>query len=40
DTPLPARRAWSPIPIPYEGRPWFLPLAGIGFAMQDRWEER
>ena len=40
DVPLPGRRSWSPIPIPYEGHPWFLPIAGIGFAMQDRWEER
>lgn len=40
DAPLPASLAWRPLPIPYEGRPWFLPLAGLGFAIEDRWVER
>jgi len=40
DPPLPARIAWSPVPVPYEGVPWFLPFAGIGFALEDWWNER
>ena len=40
DAPLPAQLSWRPFAIPYEGRPWFLPFAGIGFALQDRWDER
>ena len=40
DPPLPARIAWHPIPVPYEGFPWFLPVAGIGFALEDWWNER
>lgn len=38
--PLPARLTWPPFPIPYEGRPWFLPLAGVAFAAEDAWQER
>ena len=40
DPPLPARIAWHPVPVPYEGLPWFLPFAGIGFALEDWWNER
>jgi len=40
DPPLPARIAWHPVPVPYEGLPWFLPFAGIGFALEDGWSER
>lgn len=40
EPPLPARISWPPLPIPYEGVPWFLPLAGIGFAIEDWWNER
>ncbi|MEY3726044.1 MAG: hypothetical protein RI971_621 [Chloroflexota bacterium] len=40
DPPLPARIAWHPVPVPYEGIPWFLPIAGIGFALEDWWNER
>jgi glycine/D-amino acid oxidase-like deaminating enzyme len=40
DPPLPARIAWHPVPVPYEGLPWFLPFAGIGFALEDWWSER
>ncbi len=40
DAPLPAQIPWSPLPVPYEGSPWFLPFAGIGFAVQDWWSER
>ena len=40
DAPLPSSLPWRPLPIPYEGHPWFLPLAGIGFALEDRWAER
>jgi hypothetical protein len=40
DAPLPALLGWRPLPLPYEGHPWFLPLAGIGFALEDRWIER
>jgi len=40
DPPLPARIAWHPVPVPYEGLPWFLPVAGIGFALEDWWNER
>jgi glycine/D-amino acid oxidase-like deaminating enzyme len=40
DPPLPARIAWQPVPVPYEGLPWFLPFAGIGFALEDWWNER
>lgn len=40
DAPLPALLPWRPLPLPYEGRPWFLPLAGMGFAFEDRWAER
>ena len=38
--PLPAKLNWSPVPVPYEGHPWFLPIAGIGFALQDWLDER
>ena len=24
------------VPVPYEGRPWFLPIAGEWFRLQDR----
>ena len=40
DAPLPALLSWRPLPFPYEGHPWFLPLAGFGFALEDRWAER
>jgi len=40
DPPLPARIPWHPVPVPYEGIPWFLPIAGIGFALEDWWNER
>ena len=40
DPPLPARIGWPPVPVPYEGIPWFLPIAGIGFALEDWWNER
>jgi glycine/D-amino acid oxidase-like deaminating enzyme len=40
DPPLPARIPWHPVPVPYEGFPWFLPFAGIGFALEDWWNER
>ena len=40
DPPLPARIPWNPVPVPYEGHPWFLPFAGIGFAIDDWWNER
>ena len=40
DAPLPARIGWRPVPIPYEGNPWFLPIAGLGFAIEDRLAER
>lgn len=40
EPPLPAQIPWSPLPLPYEGVPWFLPFAGIGFALQDWWSER
>jgi glycine/D-amino acid oxidase-like deaminating enzyme len=40
DPPLPTRIGWPPVPVPYEGIPWFLPIAGIGFALEDWWYER
>jgi glycine/D-amino acid oxidase-like deaminating enzyme len=40
DPPLPAHIPWHPVPVPYEGFPWFLPFAGIGFALEDWWNER
>ena len=38
--PLAAELPWSPVPLPYEGFPWFLPLAGVGFAIEDALSER
>ncbi|MEY4667288.1 MAG: hypothetical protein RIQ87_1068 [Chloroflexota bacterium] len=38
--PLAAQLPWSPVPLPYEGFPWFLPLAGVGFAIEDALTER
>lgn len=40
EPPLPATIPWHAVPIPYEGNPWFLPFAGIGFALQDWLSER
>lgn len=40
EAPLPATIPWHALPIPYEGHPWFLPFAGIGFALQDWLNER
>lgn len=40
EAPLPATIPWHALPIPYEGHPWFLPIAGIGFALQDWLNER
>jgi glycine/D-amino acid oxidase-like deaminating enzyme len=38
--PRAAELPWSPVPLPYEGFPWFLPLAGVGFAIEDALTER
>jgi glycine/D-amino acid oxidase-like deaminating enzyme len=40
--PAPAlsRLKFPLVPAPYEGRPWFLPLAGEWFRLQDRLSRR
>jgi glycine/D-amino acid oxidase-like deaminating enzyme len=35
-----ARLTFPLVPAPYEGRPWFLPLAGEWFRLQDRLAAR
>lgn len=38
--PLLARVGFPLVPAPYEGRPWFLPLAGEWYRLRDRLERR
>jgi glycine/D-amino acid oxidase-like deaminating enzyme len=38
--PALARLGFPLVPAPYEGRPWFLPLAGEWFRLQDRLAAR
>ncbi|TFG67889.1 MAG: hypothetical protein E4H24_05000 [Thermomicrobiales bacterium] len=28
------------VPVPYEGRPWFLPIVGEWYRIQDRLDAR
>jgi hypothetical protein len=36
EPPALARLTFPLVPVPYEGRPWFLPFAGEWFRLQDR----
>jgi glycine/D-amino acid oxidase-like deaminating enzyme len=40
EPPALARLPFPLVPAPYEGRPWFLPLAGEWFRLQDRLASR
>jgi glycine/D-amino acid oxidase-like deaminating enzyme len=40
EAPVLARLKFPLVPAPYEGRPWFLPLAGEWFRFQDRMAAR
>jgi glycine/D-amino acid oxidase-like deaminating enzyme len=40
DAPVLARLRFPLVPVPYEGRAWFLPLAGEWFRIQDRLAAR
>ena len=36
EAPALSRLTFPLVPAPYEGRPWFLPVAGEWFRLQDR----
>jgi glycine/D-amino acid oxidase-like deaminating enzyme len=40
EAPVLARLKFPLVPAPYEGRPWFLPIAGEWFRLQDRLAAR
>jgi glycine/D-amino acid oxidase-like deaminating enzyme len=40
EPPALARLEFPIVPVPYEGRPWFLPFAGEWFRLQDRLAAR
>lgn len=40
EAPALARLKFPLVPVPYEGRPWFLPFAGEWFRLQDRLAAR
>jgi glycine/D-amino acid oxidase-like deaminating enzyme len=40
DAPALSRLSFPLVPAPYEGRPWFLPVAGEWFRLQDRLAAR
>jgi glycine/D-amino acid oxidase-like deaminating enzyme len=40
EAPALARLEFPLVPVPYEGRPWFLPFAGEWFRLQDRLAAR
>lgn len=40
DAPQLTRLGFPLVPVPYEGRPWFMPLAGEWFRLQDRLAAR
>ena len=40
EAPALSRIQFPLVPAPYEGRPWFLPVAGEWFRLQDRLAAR